>query len=201
MTEILSLLQIGSLTTSRTQALCVIHELACDRARVRTSLPLRPDEAVRIGLRGGQQLAGRAIAQDGRHATIALAQRVVPGTLLQSNRRAAGGAESVRIALCQPVEIVGHEPRTVQSIDISLQGMRLADDAALLRAGEEICVEMDGLGLHHGRVIWIRDGQAGLRFYHSLGFDRLDRWLRGRSGGQAPAFGGPDQMTAAAQTG
>lgn len=201
MTEILSLLQIGSVETEQAQALCVIHELACDRARVRTSLPLRPDEAVRIGMRGGQELEGQVIAHDGRHATIALAQRVDPGALLKDNRRAASGAESVRIALAQPVEIVALDRRIVQSIDISLQGLRLTDEAALLRPGEAIAVAIDGLGLHHGRVMWAQDGQAGLRFHHSLGFDRLDRWLRGRGGKGAPAFGAPDRLADATQTG
>ena len=201
MTEILSLLQIGSLTTQHARALCVIHELASDRARVRTSLPLGRDDAVQIGMRGGQELEGRVIAHDGRYATIALARGIDPGALIEDNRRAASGAESVRVVLAQPVEIVGPERRITQSIDISLQGMRLTDEAASLRPGEAIAVAMDGLGLHHGRVIWARDGQAGLRFHHSLGFDRLDRWLRSRGRKGAPSFGVPDRLADAAQTG
>lgn len=201
MTQILSLLQIGSVTTQYAQALCIIRELTCERVTLRTSLALHPDTAVRIGMRGGQVLEGRAIRHDGKHQTIALTQKVHPDLLLKKNRRAASGAESIRLAVSQPVQVVDHERWITRSIDISLQGMRLCDDDALLRAGEEIAVEIDGLGLHRGRVIWTQDGQAGLRFQHSLGFDRLDKWLRSRGGRYAPVFGSPDEMEETVKTG
>lgn len=202
MTEgnILSLLHIGSVATERAQALCLIHMLACDRVTIRTSLLLQPAAAVRIGMRSGAVLEGQVAGHDGRRAIIALRRKVDVALLLQAHRRASSGAESVRLPISQPVEIsMGHMRLASHGIDISLQGMRLSDSDALLRPREEVAVHIDGLGLHHGRIVWARDGEAGLRFRHGLGYDQLDTWLR-RIGGwrQAPAFGLPERAIGAA---
>lgn len=176
--DFISLLQIGKLTTAGRQGLCLVRSMSSEQAIVRTSLSLTIGETVQLGLRNGHDLRAIVSEVDGERVVLQLAHPVSLPLLTHPHRRGLNGPESVRLATDCPVLIAmdGQTSRT-RMLDISLFGMKIADDRGLCQ-GREICVHVDGLARRDAQIRWCADGQAGLRLAFGLGYELLDAWLR-----------------------
>lgn len=174
----ISLLHIGTLSTDRHQSLCLIRTLASDHAVVRASLPVMPGAGLSLGLRNGLSIAVSVEGAQDERIKLKFGQPIPMDRLERDQARGSGGAESVRVPASGEVKVEMNGTRIVAILrDISLFGVGLADMPENLPAGAEVTVHIAGLVRRTAIVRWQKNGQAGLRFAHSLGYELLDSWL------------------------
>ncbi|WP_298397794.1 PilZ domain-containing protein [Sphingobium sp.] len=176
--DFISLLQIGKLSTAGRQGLCLVRSMSSEQAIVRTSLSLRIGEDVQLGLRNGHDLHAIVTEAAGERVVLQFYHAISLSLLTHPHRRGLKGPESVRFATDCPVAMdMDGQTWTTRMLDISLFGMKIADDRGL-SPGRDLCVHVDGLARRDAQVRWSSDGQAGLQLAFGLGYELLDVWLR-----------------------
>lgn len=188
----ISLLHIGKLVMPHRQSLCLVRTLAPGHAIVRASLPVTPGSAVTLGLRNGMGIVARVGSAHGERIMLAFPRPIAMERLVKEQARGRAGPESVRLAVSGSASVTVDDRTMVAPLrDISLFGVRLDDPAGALTPGAQVMLHIAGLARRSATVRWQQDGQAGLRFAFSLGYELLDGWLAA----QAPhptAFAMPD---------
>ncbi|HEX7877093.1 MAG TPA: PilZ domain-containing protein [Sphingobium sp.] len=168
---------IGKLVTSDRQCLCLVHALAPTEAMVQASLPLAVGQSVTLGLRNGFTVPAIISIIQGEQVSLMFEERIAISTMLAEQRRGLDERESVRLTISAPISIVDQDqkyPCILQ--DISLLGIKVRDDAAILNEGKQVQVLIEGLGKRDAEVRWSNASYAGLCFQVPLGYRMLDEW-------------------------
>jgi len=197
----ISLLHIGKLVMVHRQSLCLVRALAPDHAIVRTSLPISAGSNVTLGLRNGMAIAARVDGVQNERIVLAFSQQLTMEQLVEEQTRGRSGPESVRLAVTGKASVEIDGRTVVASLrDISLFGVQLEDTTGALMPGADVTVHIAGFSRRLATVRWRRDGNAGLRFAFSLGYELLDNWLAAQANALPSSFHRPTIMPPAAAT-
>lgn len=183
----ISLLHIGKLVMPHRQSLCLVRSLAPGHAIVRASLPVTPGSGVVLGLRNGMAVAARVGSADRERIMLTFPRPIAMERLVAEQARGRAGPESVRLAVSGSASVTIVDRTMVAPLrDISLFGVRLDDPDDALAPGAQVMLHIAGLARRSAIVRWQQDGQAGLRFAFSLGYELLDGWLAAQAQQPAP---------------
>lgn len=172
-----SILHVGKLITAHKECLCVVHSLSSREALIRANMPLNVGQSVTLGLRNG--FAVPAIVGFIRSEQISLLfeQHISISTILAEQRNGRDEREAVRLNIAMPVSLIMQTgTRSCMMQDISLFGIKILDETAMLTEGMQIQLLIDGLGKRDAMVRWLQPPYAGLSFQVALGFKLLDQW-------------------------
>lgn len=174
----IAMLHVAKLSTDGREALCVVHGLASRDATVRTSLPLQLGQSVRLTLRSGCDLDATVVASHTPKIYLMFKQAIPLPKLLAEQRRGNHTLESVRFAATGSAILYRDgQPLSCQLVDISLFGARIRLEESNVAADEALQIHIPDLLIQEATIRWKEDGDAGLSFRHSLGYNQLERWL------------------------
>ena len=172
-----SILHLGKLITADRECLCVVHSLAPREALIRVTLPLAAGQSVTLGLRNGYSVPAIVGAVQGEQASLIFEEHVSIATILAEQRNGRDERESVRLDIVVPVSVI--TPTSTYSCmmqDISLFGLKVRDELAMLQEETQVQIQIEGLGKRDAMVRWRQHPYAGLNFKVPLGFKLLDQW-------------------------
>ncbi|WP_313801919.1 PilZ domain-containing protein [Sphingobium sp.] len=178
-----TILHVGKLITPQRECLCVVHSLSAREALIRATLPLEAGQSVTLGLRNGFSVPAIVAVFRGEQALLMFEEHVSISTILAEQRNGRDERGGVRLNISMPVSVTTPTGRHSCAMkDISLSGMMIQDDAALLEEGMQVEILIDGLGKRDATVCWRSAPHAGLSFHVPLGFKLLDQWAAQLSG-------------------
>lgn len=172
-----TILHVGKLVTAQRECLCVVHALSPREAHIRASIPLEIGQSVTLGLRNGFSVPAIVGFIRSEQISLLFEQHISISTILAQQRNGRDEREAVRLNIAMPVSLI--TPTGTQSAmmhDISLFGVRIMDEAALLTEGMQVQIVVEGLGKRDATVRWHQHPFAGLSFDVALGFKLLDQW-------------------------
>ena len=173
----ITILHVGKLVTAHRECLCVVHSLSSREAQVRTSLPLSIGESVTLGLRNGFAVSAVVGVIMGEHISLLFEEHISITTILAEQRSGRSEREAVRLNITMPIAVTtpaGVYNCTMQ--DISLFGVKVADDMGQLQENMQVQILIGGLGKRDAIVRWHQLPYSGLSFEVALGFKLLDQW-------------------------
>lgn len=172
------MLHVAKLSTGDREALCVVHGLASRDATVRTSLSLQLGQSVRLTLRSGCELDATVVASHTPKIYLMFERAIPLPKLLAEQRRGNHTLESVRFAAsASAVLYQADRPLPCRLLDISLFGARIRLEEPDIVFDEVLQIHIPDLLIQEATIRWREDGDAGLSFRHSLGYNQLERWL------------------------
>lgn len=172
-----TILHVGKLVTAHRECLCVVHSLAPREALVRTSLPLAIGESVTLGLRNGFTVSAVVGVIIGELVSLLFEEHISISTILAEQKNGRSEREAVRLTITMPISVT--TPTGVYTCmmqDISLFGVKIADDMGQLQDNVKVQILIDGLGKRDAMVRWRQPPYVGLSFEVALGFKLLDQW-------------------------
>lgn len=181
-----TLLRVGKLVTAGEQRLCMIRNISSAGAMIRLYQPIEVGARVEIEVTPDCPVAATVIWTQDELAGIAFAGPIDVLAALKGGREGPYRrvARTPRLQLRRPAMLCSEEiERPVTLCDLSLNGARIATDAALARDAE-VAIFVDGLQPLSGRIRWCRDSHAGMEFDIPLQIDVLADWVgAGAEGG------------------
>lgn len=173
-----TILHVGKLVTAQRECLCVVHSLSSRAAAIRVSVPLEIGQSVTLGLRNGFAVPGIVSIIQSEHVSLIFEEHISISTILAEQRNGRDEREAVRMSISLSVSVTTQTGvHQCMTQDISLFGIRLFDEAAILEEGAQVQILIDGLGKREAVVVWREPPYAGLHFQVALGFKLLDQWI------------------------
>lgn len=172
--------------------LCRIRNISPGGLMLESSATLRSDQKITIQLRDLCALAGTVVWVRAPNCGIKLDPLADVPELLRSITAKSADASpaafspaafmprSPRLSSECPIKILsGGRPAPARMLDLSQRGAKLhVPDRKL---GEQVTLKIPGLEPQQASVRWVRDEEAGVAFFETLGYRQLDSWLQQRS--------------------
>lgn len=189
-----TLLRIGKLVTARDQRLCMIRNISSAGAMLKLYQPLGVGERIQVEITPDCPVAASVIWEQDDLAGIAFDQPIDVVAALRGGREEGPYrrvARTPRLQLRRLATLCTDDvERAVILCDLSLNGAKIATDAALSR-GTEVAIFVEGLHPLAGRARWCHDGHAGIEFDIPMHVDVLADWIGSGSDPDAPEAARP----------
>lgn len=167
--------------------LCRIRNISPGGLMIESSATLGQDQTITVQLRDLCALAGTVVWVRARNCGIKLDKLADVPELLRSITGKAADASpaafvprSPRLSSECPIKILSKgRPAPARMLDLSQRGAKLhVPDCS---PGELVTLKIPGLDPQQASVRWVRDEEAGVAFFETLGYRQLDSWLQHRS--------------------
>jgi len=178
-TRVRTVLQSARLIGEGRQTLCVVRDISERGMKVRLFGEIAKGERVCVELKGGHTVLAKVVWVADGFAGLELEQRIDVDNIF-------GTAEpdfsyrSPRLEVDATVTVnFGRTHAIMTIIDISVSGMKLMGGDTLIR-GEQLSVEIEGLGKIDAKVRWKASDLVGIEFESPLSVAKLADWAKQR---------------------
>ncbi|QDX27285.1 PilZ domain-containing protein [Sphingomonas suaedae] len=175
-----TLFQVARILTEQgEQHLCLIRNIGSGGMMLEVYAPLEPDTRVRIEPKLCDPLCGVVRWSQDRQAGIAFDSPIdVPSYLSVHNVRSPDHMpRGPRIVLDSRSRVrIGSIWHLVPLRDLSQGGAKIETDLPV-EIGEAVEIDIEGVGIKHARVRWVRGERVGMTFSRPLRVAQVARWI------------------------
>jgi hypothetical protein len=165
------------------EGLCLIRNISSGGLMGKVHAPLEPGQRIDVEMRSGASVSGRVVWSHANQIGIEFDERIDVHQALNAGFPSPQGPvqRMPRLNLPCPALLTNDGTRQVVTLlDLSQGGAKI--EAAFMRPGDEVVLEVQGLAPHRGVVRWAHGGRAGMAFDNAVSFDTLARWAIERQG-------------------
>lgn len=183
----MSVYRSASLAWAAGEGLCLIRNISPGGMMGRVPREIPPGQRVVVELRSGHPIEGSVAWSREGMVGIQFTEAIDVLEVLHAPTVGDNGIvqRMPRVRVFFPATLlVEGKPREINLLDISQGGAKVQAD--FLRTGDEVTLVIHGLERRQGRVRWVREGRAGIHFFHAHSFKALADWAAER---QAEAAG------------
>lgn len=174
----MAMLRVGKITSAAGTFPCRVRNLSSRGFMAQAATPPRQGDAVTLELREGERLQAVVgwVRQDKFGATFSKAHDL--NSLVSGAPLAQGHQRRSARFQCEGMGTMRTPGQNhfVTVTNVSQTGICVALEG-IVRAGEQVSCDIDGLGRVEGAVRWHRDGQAGISLNEPLAYDVLAHWI------------------------
>lgn len=182
--RVLRIYRVSAIETGRQRGFCVVRNVSNGGAMVQTVLDMAVDEPVHLVLASGIRIRGSVRWKNATSVGIGFDHDMSIATILGRGDHDAPDRRTRRLPRLDIVLAVriaaSWGKRTVTASDISMHGLRITCEG--LAVGKPLRFTLPRFADIPARILWSRDGEAGLLFEAPLGADDLTFWLNGLDG-------------------
>ncbi|MEN3971173.1 PilZ domain-containing protein [Sphingomicrobium sp. XHP0235] len=173
----LTLYRVGSIELDDRRELCLIKNISAGGMMIRAYCELQVGDALRVELKNGEPIEGRATWIKGQNVGVAFEKPIDILDIL-STSLSGPRPRMPRIEVACPVTVfIDSQPTQAMAVDVSQGGVKLAITERLPRNDKDIGIGLPGLAPIRASVRWQDEEYAGITFNRLLPLGDLVAWL------------------------